>query len=67
MEIVAATDVTNPLCGPTGASEIFGPQKGASSGVVAELDGALSNFAEIVKRDMKREFWTFLVQARQVV
>ena len=55
MEIVAATDVTNPLCGPTGASEIFGPQKGASSGVVAELDGALSNFAEIVKRDMKRD------------
>ena len=51
MEIIAATDVTNPLCGPTGASAIFGPQKGASKDVVAELDAALLNFAQVVKRD----------------
>jgi len=51
VEIIAATDVTNPLCGPTGASAIFGPQKGASPEVVAELDAALHNFAQIVKRD----------------
>ncbi|MCH8801642.1 MAG: glycerate kinase [Chloroflexi bacterium] len=50
-EIIAATDVTNPLCGPTGASEIFGPQKGASKEVAAELDAALLNFAKVVKRD----------------
>ena len=50
-DIVAATDVTNPLCGPTGASAIFGPQKGASKEVVAELDAALRNFAQVVKRD----------------
>ena len=55
MEIVAATDVTNPLCGPTGASEIFGPQKGASSGVVSELDAALLQFAKIVKRDLLKD------------
>ncbi len=52
MEIIAATDVTNPLCGPTGASAIFGPQKGASKDVVAELDAALLNFAQVVKRDI---------------
>jgi len=52
VEIVGATDVTNPLCGPTGASEIFGPQKGASKEVVAELDSALANFARVVKRDL---------------
>ena len=52
VEIVGATDVTNPLCGPTGASEIFGPQKGATKEVVAELDAALGNFAEMVKRDL---------------
>ena len=52
VEIVGATDVTNPLCGPTGASEIFGPQKGASKEVVAELDSALANFATVVKRDL---------------
>lgn len=28
--IIGATDVTNPLCGPTGASAVYGPQKGAS-------------------------------------
>ena len=50
--IVAATDVTNPLCGPDGASAVFGPQKGASGEVVLELDAALANFARIVQRDV---------------
>ena len=50
--IVAATDVTNPLCGPDGASAVFGPQKGASAEVVRELDAALANFARIVERDL---------------
>ena len=40
--IIAATDVTNPLCGPDGASAIFGPQKGANQEMVRELDAALS-------------------------
>lgn len=52
VEIVGATDVTNPLCGPTGASAIYGPQKGASPQVVAELDAALENFARVVKKDL---------------
>ena len=51
VEIIAATDVTNPLCGPTGASEIFGPQKGGSKEVVAELDAALLNLAKVIQRD----------------
>ena len=53
--VVGATDVTNPLCGPTGASAVYGPQKGASPAVVAELDSALLNFAEVVQRDLGRE------------
>ena len=53
--IVGATDVTNPLCGPTGASAIYGPQKGASPEVVAELDAALLNFAEVVNRDLGQD------------
>src|SRR5207249_8762777 len=36
-EIVIASDVTNPLCGPTGASAVYGPQKGAGSEDVAML------------------------------
>ncbi len=42
-----ACDVTNPLCGPLGASTIFGPQKGANPEQVVMLDNALSNFATI--------------------
>ena len=50
--IIGATDVTNPLCGETGASAIFGPQKGATPETVAELDGCLANYARVVRRDL---------------
>ena len=43
-----ACDVKNPLCGPNGASAVFGPQKGATPEMVRELDEALSHFAGIV-------------------
>ena len=49
---MVACDVTNPLTGPEGASAIYGPQKGASPAMVEELDSALSNFAEVVRRDL---------------
>lgn len=42
-----AADVTNPLCGPNGASHIFGPQKGASPAQVQLLDQALAHFADV--------------------
>ena len=44
-----ACDVTNPLCGPNGASVIYGPQKGATPALVEELDAALGSFAQVVK------------------
>ena len=53
--VVGATDVTNPLCGPTGASVVYGPQKGASSQVVEQLDAALHHFASVVKRDVGQD------------
>ena len=53
--IIAATDVTNPLCGPDGASAVFGPQKGANPEMVQELDAALANFARVVARDLHRD------------
>lgn len=49
-----ATDVTNPLTGPTGASAVFGPQKGATLGMVRQLDNALGRFAQVIKRDLGR-------------
>ena len=42
-----AADVDNPLCGPNGASHIFGPQKGASAEQVLALDAALGHFADL--------------------
>ncbi|MDR6917347.1 glycerate kinase [Pseudomonas sp. 3296] len=45
-----AADVNNPLCGPHGASAIFGPQKGASPEQVQKLDNALGHFAELCAR-----------------
>ncbi len=44
-EITVACDVDNPLCGQRGASAVFGPQKGATPAMVAELDAALGHFA----------------------
>ncbi|MBO1536798.1 glycerate kinase [Pseudomonas sp. OA65] len=41
-----AADVDNPLCGPHGASAVFGPQKGATAQQVQTLDQALGHFAE---------------------
>ncbi|MEX5567751.1 glycerate kinase [Pseudomonas syringae] len=41
-----AADVDNPLCGPNGASSVFGPQKGASPEQVMALDAALGRFAD---------------------
>ncbi|CAI8702544.1 glycerate 2-kinase 1 [Pseudomonas sp. IT-P74] len=41
-----AADVNNPLCGPHGASAIFGPQKGASPAQIEPLDRALGHFAD---------------------
>ena len=51
-KVNVACDVTNPLTGPRGASAVYGPQKGATAEMVAELDGALHHFAEIVRRDL---------------
>lgn len=47
-QVDVAADVDNPLCGPRGASAVFGPQKGATPEHVAELDAALGHYARIV-------------------
>lgn len=49
-ELIVACDVDNPLCGPRGASAVFGPQKGATPEIVTELDGALQNYALVAAR-----------------
>ena len=47
-----ACDVNNPLTGPTGASAVYGPQKGATPAMVGELDRALAHYAGVIERDL---------------
>jgi len=54
-KVLIASDVSNPLCGPKGASRIYGPQKGATPEVIEELDESLAHFAEIIKRDLNKD------------
>lgn len=51
IDLVLASDVDNPLLGPTGAAAVFGPQKGASEADVVDLDAALARFVEVLDRD----------------
>ena len=48
-------DIDNPLCGETGASAVFGPQKGADEAMAARLDAGLRHLADVVARDLKRD------------
>ncbi|MEH8127561.1 glycerate kinase [Aeromonas veronii] len=48
--IEVACDVNNPLCGPKGASAVFGPQKGATPEMVAQLDANLSRYADCIEQ-----------------
>ncbi|MFJ2324870.1 glycerate kinase [Pseudomonas sp. NPDC087690] len=50
-----AADVNNPLCGPHGASAIFGPQKGASPAQVQQLDQALGHFADLCAEALDKD------------
>jgi len=49
---LVATDVRNPLVGPSGAAAVYGPQKGATPEQVALLDRALGHFAAVIDRDL---------------
>lgn len=45
-----ACDVTNVLCGENGCSVVFGPQKGATSQMIKDMDQWLYNFANLAKK-----------------
>lgn len=51
-QFIVACDVNNPLTGANGASRIFGPQKGATSEMVEELDQALDRYAKIIEKEI---------------
>ncbi|MCW5889186.1 MAG: glycerate kinase [bacterium] len=53
-----ACDVDNPLCGPHGASRVFGPQKGADPAAVERLDAALARYGAVLARAIGRDVAT---------
>ncbi len=48
-------DVDNPLCGEHGAAQVYGPQKGATPGMVEQLDAGLAHLARVVKEQLGRD------------
>lgn len=52
VQLDVACDVNNPLIGPTGASAIFGPQKGATRDMVTILDHNLTHYAKVIKEQL---------------
>lgn len=54
-ELLVASDVDSPLCGPRGATAVFGPQKGVAPEALQALDAALGHLARIAARDTGRE------------
>lgn len=53
--IQVACDVDNPLCGPKGASAIYGPQKGADPEMVQKLDRNLEHFASQIASQLAKD------------
>lgn len=54
-EFKVACDVTNPLCGPLGASAVYGPQKGATPEMVREMDQWLADYAKLAANCSERD------------
>lgn len=55
-EFIIVCDVDNPLCGPEGASLVFGPQKGADPAMQSRLDKALESFAGVTAKFLGMDF-----------
>ncbi len=48
VRLQVACDVTNPLCGASGAAAVYGPQKGATPAQVRQLDAGLERLARVM-------------------
>jgi glycerate kinase len=51
-KFIVASDVDNPLLGKQGAARVYAAQKGATPKMVGELEKYLTNFAQVVKKDL---------------
>jgi len=55
IQMEVACDVDNPLFGPRGAAQVYGPQKGATPAMVRKLDAGLKRLAAVIKQDLGLE------------
>lgn len=55
VKVEVACDVNNPLCGKKGASNVYGPQKGATKDMIGILDGNLKHYADIIKKQLRKD------------
>lgn len=55
VKIEVACDVNNPLCGEKGASNVFGPQKGATPEMIDLLDDSLNHYASVIKEQIGKD------------
>lgn len=55
VKIEVACDVNNPLCGEKGASNVFGPQKGATPEIIDLLDDSLNHYASVIKEQIGKD------------
>ncbi|WP_430790534.1 glycerate kinase [Virgibacillus flavescens] len=51
-----ACDVKNPLCGNSGASKVYGPQKGATPEQIVRFDQALMKYGELIEKELGGSF-----------
>jgi len=49
-----AVDVQNPLCGPAGATAVYGPQKGVTPEQLPRFDAALARLGDLIERELGR-------------
>lgn len=54
--VIVACDVQNPLLGPTGASQVYGPQKGASLEMVEILEANMAHFSRVLQQAFGQDF-----------
>ncbi len=54
--VVVLCDVTNPLTGPHGAAQVFGPQKGATPAQVEHLEVQMGRWADALARTGRAAF-----------
>ena len=54
VEFLVASDVDNPLLGPSGAAAVYAPLKGASAGDVTLLESGLARWAQVAEETCGR-------------